>query len=324
MVFFIGLILGIITMSEAQAVAEQPRQAGTVVTSENLAEFAANKLGLASEQSPTAATVDENPVEPAADEGQSESKLAEDEATGTEEKKQNPKLEKRFSELTKARKEAEAKAETERQAREELEKRLAALEGKQAPQQSAPESNQKPSPDEYKDAFEYAEALAQWSADQALVRRDQEIKQKEAEEQKQKVIQTWQQKLEATKAELPDYEDMVASSSVTVNDTVRDAILESDVGPRILYELASDDELAEKLTTMSTAGALKLIGKLEAQFEKTEEPAKAEKKTVAAKSKAPEPIRPLRSTGGVADVAMDGEQMSYQQWKAARQAGKIR
>jgi hypothetical protein len=309
-------------MSEAQVaevapVVEQPKQAGSIVTSENLAEFNADKLGLASEESPTAATVEETPVEPAAKEGQSEPKLADDEATGTEEKKQNPKLEKRFSELTKQRKEAEARA-------EEAERRLAAIEGKQAPQQQAPESNQKPTPDNYRDAFEYAEALSQWSAEQALLKREQEVKQKEFEAQKQKVIQTWQQKLEATIAELPDYEDMVASSNVKVNDTVRDAILESDVGPRILYELASDDDIAEKLSTMSTASALKLIGKLEAKFEKTEEPVKAEKKTVAAKSKAPEPIRPLRSTGGVAEVSMDGNDMSYQQWKAARQAGKIR
>ena len=310
-------------MSEAQVaevapVVEQPKQAGSIVTSENLAEFNADKLGLASEESPTAATVEETPVEPAAKEGQSEPKLADDEATGTEEKKQNPKLEKRFSELTKQRKEAEARA-------EEAERRLAAIEGKQAqPAQAQPESVQKPTPDNYKDAFEYAEALSQWSAEQALLKREQEVKQKEFEVQKQKVIQTWQQKLEATIAELPDYEDMVASSNVKVNDTVRDAILESDVGPRILYELASDDDIAEKLSTMSTASALKLIGKLEAKFEKTEEPVKAEKKTVAAKSKAPEPIRPLRSTGGVADVGMDGNDMSYQQWKAARQAGKIR
>ena len=117
---------------------------------------------------------------------------------------------------------------------------------------------------------------------------------------------------------------MVASSNVKVNDTVRDAILESDVGPRILYELASNDELAEKLGTMTTASALKLIGKLEAQLEKTDAPAKAEKKTVAAKSNAPEPIRPLRSTGGVAEVSLDGNDIPYQQWKAARKAGKIR
>ncbi|CAB4123269.1 hypothetical protein UFOVP41_6 [uncultured Caudovirales phage] len=305
-------------MSEAQVaeVAEQPKQAGTVVTSENLAEFTANKLGLASESSPTAAEVDENPSEPAAEKGQSEPKLADDEATGTEEKKQNPKLEKRFSELTKQRKEAEARA-------EEAERRLAALQNQEKPAQAEYQGDREPQPDDFKDAFEYAKELAKWSAEQALVRREQEVKQKEAEAQRETVIQTWQQKLEATKAELPDYEDMVASSTVTVNDTVRDAIIESDVGPRILYELASDDDMAEKLSTMSTASALKLIGKLEAKFEKTDAPV-AEKKTVAAKSKAPEPIRPLRSTGGVADVGMDGNDMSYQQWKAARQAGKIR
>ena len=303
-------------MSEAQVVVEQPRQASSLVTSENLADFNADKLGLASESSPTAAEVDENPSEPAAKVGQSEPKLAEDEATGTDEKKQNPKLEKRFSELTKARKEAEAR-------NVELEKRLAALESNR-PAQVEAESNRKPTPDDFKDAFEYAEALADWSAENALARREQEVKQKEVEAKRETVIQTWQQKLESTKAELPDYEVMVASSDVKVNDTVRDAILESDVGPRILYELASDDELAEKLTGLTTAGALKLIGKLEAQFEKTDAPAKAEKKTVAAKSKAPEPIRPLKSTSGVADVGMDGNDMSYQQWKAARQAGKIR
>jgi len=305
-------------MSEAQVVevTDQPKQAGTVVTSENLADFNANKLGLAFEESPTEATVEETPVEPAAEKGQSEPELAKDEATETEEKKQNPKLEKRFSELTKARKEAEAKV-------KELESQLAAKESFRTPNQE-PESNRKPSPDDFKDAFEYAEALAEWSTEQALAKREQEVKQKEIEAKRDTVIKTWQQKLEVTKAELPDYDDMVASSTVMVNDTVRDAILESDVGPRILYELASDDEMAEKLSTMTTASALKLIGKLEGQFEKTEEPVKAERKSVAAKSNAPEPIRPLRSTGGVADVAMDGDKLSFQQWKAGRLAGKIR
>jgi hypothetical protein len=303
----------------SEEVVEQPKVASTVVTSENLAEFNANKLGLASEENPTEAT---EKVEPAVNKGQSEPGLAEDEAAGTDEKKQNPKLEKRFSELTKARKEAESQLAEERKSKESLEARLAALEGNQAPRQQEQESNQRPTPDNYKDAFEYAEALSSWSAEQALVKREQEIKQKEADAKRETVYKTWSQKLEATKAELPDYEDMVASSTVKVNDIVRDAILESDVGPRILYEIASDDDLAEKLTTMSLPSALKLIGKLEVQFERTD--SKAEKKTVVAKSKAPEPIRPLRSTGGLADVATDGENISFQQWKAGRLAGKIR
>ena len=133
---------------------------------------------------------------------------------------------------------------------------------------------------------------------------------------------TWQQKLDAVKAELPDYEDMVASSTIAVSNEVRDAILESDVGPRILYELASDDELGAKIANLSTAQALKMIGKLEAKFEsKDEEPAKS--KPVAVKSNAPKPINPIRGTGSQS-VYTDGEQIDYQAWKAGRKLGKIR
>ena len=307
-------------MSEAN-VAE--RLASNVVTSENVVEWNVNKLGLATEPAQTAAeTVEETPVsEPVAEEGQSEPAVTEQETTETEERKPNPKLEKRFSELTKARKAAEEQAAQERAAREALEARLQALEGQQSNKKTN-EVNTKPQPDDYADAFRYAEALAEWSANEAVARREQEIKQQAEQAKQQEVMKTWQQKLEAVKAELPDYEDMVASSTVAVNDAVRDAILESDVGPRILYELASDDELGAKIANLSTAQALKMIGKLEAKFEvQAEEPAKS--KPVAVKSNAPKPINPIRGTGSQS-VYTDGEQIDYQAWKAGRKLGKIR
>ena len=307
-------------MSEAN-VAE--RLASNVVTSENVVEWNVNKLGLATEPAQTAAeTVEETPVsEPVAEEGQSEPAVTEQETTETEERKPNPKLEKRFSELTKARKAAEEQAAQERASREALEARLQALEGQQSNKKTN-EVNTKPQPDDYADAFRYAEALAEWSANEAVARRDREVRQQAEQTKQQEVLKTWQEKLEAVKAELPDYEDMVASSTVAVSDEVRDAILESDVGPRILYELASDDELGAKIANLSTAQALKMIGKLEAKFEsKDEEPAKS--KPVAVKSNAPKPINPIRGTGSQS-VYTDGEQIDYQAWKAGRKTGKIR
>ena len=307
-------------MSEAN-VAE--RLASNVVTSENVVEWNVNKLGLATEPAQTAAeTVEETPVsEPVAEEGQSEPAVTEQETTETEERKPNPKLEKRFSELTKARKAAEEQAAQERAAREALEARLQALEGQQSNKKTN-DVNTKPQPDDYADAFKYAEALAEWSANEAVARRDREVRQQAEQAKQQEVLKTWQEKLDATKAELPDYEDMVASSTVAVSDEVRDAILESDVGPRILYELASDDELGAKIANLSTAQALKMIGKLEAKFEsKDEEPAKS--KPVAVKSNAPKPINPIRGTGSQS-VYTDGEQIDYQAWKAGRKLGKIR
>ena len=307
-------------MSEAN-VAE--RLASNVVTSENVVEWNVNKLGLATEPAQTAAeTVEETPVsEPVAEEGQSEPAVTEQETTETEERKPNPKLEKRFSELTKARKAAEEQAAQERSAREALEARLQALEGQQSNKKTN-DVNTKPQPDDYADAFKYAEALAEWSANEAVARRDREVRQQAEQTKQQEVLKTWQEKLDATKAELPDYEDMVASSTVAVSDEVRDAILESDVGPRILYELASDDELGAKIANLSTAQALKMIGKLEAKFEvQAEEPAKS--KPVAVKSNAPKPINPIRGTGSQS-VYTDGEQIDYQAWKAGRKLGKIR
>ena len=304
-------------MSEAEVV----RTASNVVTSDNLAEFHAEKLGLASDEAPVAAeTVEETPESEPAVEAQTESEPeAEDEAQVADKPKQNPKLEKRFSELTKRAKQAEAD-------KQALEARLQELEARQAPapKQADPVS-EKPQASQFNDAFEYAEALAEWSAEKALEQRDIQEQQRKVEEQRNEVIKSWTQKLEAAKANLPDFDDMVASSSVQVRDEVRDAILESDVGPEILYHLASNDEYAAKFAEMPASKALKELGKLEVQFERKEAP--VEKSEPVARSKAPAPIKPLTAGKGTSDVLIDGNGAfhgTYAQWKAARQAKRIR
>ena len=307
-------------MSEETAV----RTADNVVTSDNLAEWTANKLGLASEEAPVVAeTVEETPESEPTVEAQAESEPeAEQEAEVTDKPKQKPKLEKRFSELTKRAKQAEA----EKQA---LEARLQELEAKVAPAPQQIEQDilgEKPQASQFQDAFEYAEALAEWSAEKALVERDKQEQQRKIEIERQEVIKSWTSKLEKAKAEMPDFDEMVASSQVQVRDEVRDAILESDVGPQILYQLASDDELAQRISTMPVNKALKELGKLEVQFERKEAPAEVKSEPVA-RSKAPAPIKPLTAGKGTQDVLIDGDGAfhgTYAQWKAARQAKRIR
>jgi len=307
------------------------REAGQVLTSENSEAFYANKLGLA-EEAPVEAVVEETtePAEEAND--QSESQPEETKETkATEEKKQNPKLEKRFSELTKQREEARKEAQREREAREALENRLKELEVKVNPQ-PVEQVNAKPSPSQFNDAFEYAEALAEWSAEQAILNREKAETERKVQEERSKVIKSWNERLETVKADLPDYDEMIASASdITVSDEIRDAMLESEQGPRILYHLAENPELAEKLNSMSKVSALREIGKLEARFEAKETPkeakAEAETKPSVAKSKAPAPISPIKTSSAVADVGVgsDGEfHGTYQQWRESRKAGKIR
>lgn len=294
-----------------------------VVTSENAADFYAQKLGLAAE-TPTEAEKNAEPV--VEEEKQSEPEEAEKEATVTEERKPNPKLERRFSEITKQREAAREEARKEREAREALEARLKELESKVNPA-PAPQVDEdaEPQPSQFEDAFEYAKSLADWSAKKALKERDkQEAERKRLAEEAEK-HKSWADKVNKAKSQLPDFDEMVASSDVAVSNEVRDAILESDVGPQVLYYLAENPEFAASLANMSSLKALREIGKLEAKLEKSE--SRQEVKTVAAKSNAPEPISPLRATSAVADVAVSSDGQfngSYAQWKAARKAGKIR
>jgi len=291
------------------------KEASHVLTSDNSAEFYANRLGLA-DQPEVEATPEVEPTEVVEERSEPEIEKEQEEKP-----KANPKLERRFSEITKQREEARKEAQQERQAREALEARLAVLERQPAPQ--APKVDEEPQPSQFNDAFEYAKALAEYTADQRIGEmRRQDAEAKEALE-RQKVIETWASKVQAAKASMPDFDDIVASSDVVVNDDIRDAILESDVGPQILYHLAENDDVAKRIAGLSPKQALREIGKLEARFEAKETAPEAKP---IVRSKAPAPINPLRGSNP-ADVPLsaNGEwHGTFQAWKEARKAGKIR
>jgi hypothetical protein len=297
------------------------REASSVVTSDNATTFYAERLGLADQEPQAEAeSVDSEPEQ---EQEQSEPE-AKEEAKKQEPEKQKDKLNKRFDKVTQRAKQAEAEA-------VELREKLKSYEARVNPQYE-PEKVQtegKPQANQFNDAFEYAEALAEWSAENALKQRDVQEADRKAKEAQDKVLESWKEKVAKAKADLPDFDRIVNSSSIVVGDEIRDSILESDVGAQLLYFLASDEDFAQKLTEMPVVKALREIGKLEAKFEaKEEKPRKAEKiRESVSGSKAPDPIRPL--TGGKvgADVMIDtnGEfHGTYAQWKAARQSGKVR
>lgn len=284
------------------------RIASNLVTSDTLAEFTAQKLGLVE-----AAPVAEETSEP-------EPQVSEEVTDEPKEKKPNPKLERRFSDLTKQREQARAEAQREREAREALETRIKELEAKANP--APQDTNQEPQPEQFADMYEYAKALAEYTADKRLDERDREEKARKAAAEQEGKFKAWADRVNAAKNDLPDFEDMVQSSDVRISDPVRDAIIESEHGPKILYYLAENNEYAKKLSEMSVVSAVREIGKIEARFERT----KPESKSVNV-SKAPAPISPIRGAVNKVDANVDANGVfhgTYQQWKAARQAKRIR
>ena len=298
------------------------KEASNVITSDTAHTFYAERLGLADE--PIDVEFESVKKESDKTKGNKQSEPVAEAEANTEQttEKRSEKLNKRFDKVTQRAKEAEARS-------VDLENRLKEYEAKATPQQEPVRVTieGKPQASQFNDAFEYAEALAEWSAENALKQRDAEEVQRKARKAQDKVLNNWNEKIAKAKTSMPDFDRMVQSSTTVVSDEIRDSILESDVGPQLLYFLASDENFAKKLTEMPLVKALREIGRLEARFEQEDKPkAKANKESVS-RSTAPSPIRPL--TGGKIgnDVLIDtnGEfQGSYAQWKAARQANKIR
>jgi hypothetical protein len=305
-------------MAESEVV----REASNVITSDNATTFYAERLGLADQEPQAEAESVKKDSEPEQEQEQSEPE-AKEEAKKQDPEKSKDKLNKRFDKVTQRAKQAEAEA-------QELREKLKSYEARVNPEQQEqkPVVEGKPRADQFNDAYEYAEALAEWSAENALLRRDAEEASRKAQEAEAKKIESWNKKLEKAKEEMPDFDRIVQSSDVVVSDEIKKAILESDVGPQVLYALASDEDYARKLTEMDSVKALKEIGKLEAKFEAKAEKPKAEKvKAIVSGSKAPDPIRPLSGGKVGADILVDtnGEfHGTYAQWKAARQSGKVR
>jgi hypothetical protein len=296
-----------------------------VVTSENLDAFNAQKMGLTqpvSEETPK--TEEVKAPEEAKTEVEATEKVEETTETEEEEHKEPEKPKKsgkpineRFSELTAQKKAAMARAEDAERRIRELEEKVKATETKASPV----DPDAKPNPDTFKDAFAYAEALASWSANQAIKQERIRAETEKTKSEQQQMLDSWNKRVIETEKEIPDYREIVSDSSVQVSDAVRDAIFESDIGPKLIHHLALNPEVAEKLSSMKPARAVLELGKLEASLTKS-----PSKPTLSEISKAPAPISPVKGAAASAGpIGADGEfHGSFEEYKAARLAGKIK
>ena len=251
-------------------------------------------------------------------------------------------LQERIGKLTQKRKDAETKAKaeaeraaklegetkTEREARESAEKQVAELKAKYEPPPKA-EQDPEPTPEQFQDVKEYAKALKDWSADNARREDARAASEARAAQAQAEAAKAWKERQEAATKEIPDYLEVIGKSSdVQVSEQMRDAILESEVGPKILYHLAKNPDEAKKLGEMTVGRMLRELGKLEASLsgeKSAPEPKKLS--SVAEISKAPAPISPLRGASAPVGPKVDAKGEfygTYEEFKAARLAGKIK
>lgn len=298
----------------------------TTVTSENAAEFYASRLPKREDALPAG---DNQPAE-----GKTETKTEGGETTESKEarvKKVAPRIAELVGERNAARTEAETKAleaEASKLEAQALRDRLAEAE-RQLAILNAPSQQKAADPRPERRNFatdeQYADALSDWKVDQriaAKAREEAEARQAAAHEQ---VARNWKAQIEAGKDDMPDFEEVVGAAEVIFPQVVLDAIV--DAGPRVAYALAKDPDHARRIAGMRSSAAIAAVVKLGEQFAGDGGKTPASAPTPASPAvkgetfKAPEPIEHLK--GGISAVGKAEDEMTFEEWKAARKAGRI-
>lgn len=124
---------------------------------------------------------------------------------------------------------------------------------------------------------------------------------------------TLESRVNATKKEISDWDEVIASSEVPAEQDTAEFLVESDIGPKIAYHLAKFPDEHERLNKMSHARRMAELGKLEDRLS-TKAPV-AEKRNTSAPSK-------MTQVKGTANVNVDpgtaARTGGYKAWKAAQ------
>lgn len=204
--------------------------------------------------------------------------------------------------------------------REEWRKRAEAAEQRAGAAQPKPaEPPKKPEPKDFTDdkgqfkAIEYAEALASWSATQALEKRDREAAEDRKKEETERFNAEVRSRIEAATQKYPDWQKKVTGSEVTLQNECLAFIARSPQGMDLAYYLADNIEEAKRIRALDPYLAVAELGVMAGRFKKTAEPPASSAAAPKAETPAaPAPITPI-STSGAGSVVIDPAKMSFKQ-----------
>lgn len=193
-----------------------------------------------------------------------------------------------------------------------LEERLNALETQRAaPPQPAPKDEGEPTIDKFDNFDDYIRAKAEYIAARTVEKTltDREQRQLVARESaaREASAAKWQERIASATVEMPDFEDVIASSTVPMTEPMSRAIMESDVGPRLAYYLANNADEARQIAAMSPVSTIRALGRIEERLS-TQKP---EVRT----TDAPPPVVPVGTRSSVKKGPGQMTDTEYAKWR---------
>lgn len=190
----------------------------------------------------------------------------------------------------------------------------------QPPQRETPDPSQ-PKFEDYDDVVQYNIAVAKWVYQKEDEARAQQQQMAAAWQHEQSLKAKWAQATETSQKAHPDYEEVVQAIPKVqgpVVNVIRQALLEEENGPEVLYYLGKHPDEVQRLLGMSPINATKEIGKLSVKL--AVNGADSEKpKPVAAPQRLLPPV--TRSAGSAPIQITDPKvEADYKTWAKMRMA----
>lgn len=177
-----------------------------------------------------------------------------------------------------------------------------------------PNLSGKPKQDDFESHDDYVEALTDWKVENKLSARDAKVKETEVKTEHQKLVDTFLERKATFQKDHADYDELMEDvEDIPLSITVREILLSSENGPELAYELAKNKEELKRIAALPAIACAREIGKFESRLAKAE-PIEKTKTT-----KAPAPIKPVKSNaGGGGKKSLDDPNLTQREYEALR------
>lgn len=179
---------------------------------------------------------------------------------------------------------------------------------------------EKPKAEHFESHEEYVDALTDWKIEQKEKDREVKLQHLKLKSEYENRVQTFQSKVAEFSIINNDFQEVVSEvDDIPLSLEIQEAILSSDFGPNIMYELAKNREELQRISRLSGISAAREIGKIEAQFNRDN--SKSNSVQDRKITKAPPPIIPVGSKNS-ARIEKSPDEMSFQEYKKWRETKK--
>lgn len=182
----------------------------------------------------------------------------------------------------------------------------------------------RPKQSEFSDWNQWETAVEKFEADRDKYYEDKltfELRQADRNRAQQAERETvaggWAEQVEAAKKEFPDFVEVAFSKDVPMTNAMTEAIITSEYGAKIAYELGQHPDEADRIAKLPPVAAVREIGKIESRIAAKTKAAETDDEPPAASS-APKPAVPVRKTSSNPTELRDD--IPYKEWLRRREA----